>query len=210
MTSRRETNHNSHSNSPRIFVFGASRDATIRDTVAPLNFRDADKNSSPRRIVFHFGNLWQTSQQFQTSCSSFLQSAVSQIGTARPRFANASQVQSTSTSASPALNRVGAFQCTEHCRGAWITRAKSSDQMVGLPTQWSKPYSPISPTRFGLKTLRLRSQRFAAAAFVPLNAISAANENGPAMRSRSSLLKSSGGTPCGTSRSFPNGSRRPF
>lgn len=128
---------------------------------------------------------------------------------ARSHLAAWLQVQLTSP-VSSLLRRAGAFQCTEHCRGAWITRAKSSDQMVGLPTQWSKPYSPTSLKRFGLKTLRLNSPRSVAAAFVPLNAISAANENGPAMRSRSSLLKSSVGTPCGTSRSFPNGSRRPF
>lgn len=210
MTSRRETNHNSHSSSPRIFVFGASRDATIRDTIAPLNFRDADKNSSPRRILFHFGNLW---QQFQTSRSSFLQSAVSQIGTARSRSAIASQVQSISTSLIP-VAFVRGQSCMEHRRGARNSRVKSPDQLVvsqyKTPTIWSNLSSPKSPKRFGLRTLRLRSQRFVAAAFAPLNATSADNENGPATRSPSSSPKSSVVTKCATSRSFPNGRRRPF
>lgn len=53
MTTRRETNHNSHSGSPQIFGVGA--DATTRDTIAPLNFRVADTKSFLQRIVFQHG-----------------------------------------------------------------------------------------------------------------------------------------------------------
>jgi len=100
--------------------------------------------------------------------------------------------------------------CLGTYRGVRNPHAKPSDQLVARPTQWSKPFSPTSPTRFGLRTLRLRSPRFVAAAFVPLSAISADNENGRVSRSRSSLPRSCVATPCETSRSFPGGNRRPF
>ena len=100
--------------------------------------------------------------------------------------------------------------CLGIYRGKRIPRAKTSDRMVEQPTQWSKPSSPTSPKRFGLRTLRLRSPRFVAAAFVPLNAISAANENGRVSPSRSSSPRSCVATPCATSRSFPGGKHRPF
>lgn len=46
--------------------------------------------------------------------------------------------------------------------------------------------------------------------FVQPSSISLAIANGPATPSPQSSPKSSGATPCGTSRSFPNGQRRPF
>ena len=111
---------------------------------------------------------------------------------------------------STSLPAAWGLSCTAIYRGAWKARAKPSDQMTGTPTKWSDRSSPISPTHFGLRTLRLRSQRFVAAVFVPLNAISAANENGRVTRSPPSSPKFCVVTPCATSRSFPNGSRRPF
>jgi len=120
------------------------------------------------------------------------------------RFAASLLVRSTSLPAAWGLS------CTAIYRGAWKARAKPSDQMTGTPTKWSDRSSPISPTHFGLRTLRLRSQRFVAAVFAPLNAISAANENGRVTRSPPSSPKFCVVTPCATSRSFPNGSRRPF
>jgi len=121
-----------------------------------------------------------------------------------PRFSAWLRILSTSLPAAWGLS------CTAIYRGAWKARAKPSDQMTGTPTNWSDRSSPISPTHFGLRTLRLRSHRFVAAVFVPLNAISAANENGRATRSPPSSPKFCVVTPCATSRSFPNGSRRPF
>jgi len=100
--------------------------------------------------------------------------------------------------------------CLGTYRGGRNPHAKPSDRMVGTPTQWSRPSWPTSPTRFGLRTLRLNSQRFVAAAFAPLSAISADNENGRVSRSRSSLPRLCVVTRCETSRSFPNGSHRPF
>jgi hypothetical protein len=102
------------------------------------------------------------------------------------------------------------FPCTGTYNGTRIPRVKSSDRTVGRRTPSSNPSLPTSPTRFGLRTPRLNSQRFVAAAFAPLSAISADNENGRATRSPPSFPKSSVVTPCGTSRSFPNGHRCPF
>jgi hypothetical protein len=124
------------------------------------------------------------------------------------RFAVLRSVQSTSSV--PVALSGGVVPCTEHCRSAESPREKSSDQLTGRPTKWSVRSLPIFQEHFGLKTLRLRSRRFVAAVFAPLSAISAANENGLATRSPSSSPKSSGATPCATSRSFPNGSHRPF
>lgn len=110
--------------------------------------------------------------------------------------------------------RKGVFRCTELCRLFAPLRVKFPDQMVEsqnkTPTNRSHQSSPTSQKHSGRLTLRLTSRRFVAAACELPNGISAANENGPAMRSRPSFPKFSVATPCGTSRSFPSGSRRPF
>jgi len=125
----------------------------------------------------------------------------------RSRFA--ARLRTLRTSSLPVAFAWG-VSCLGTYRDVRNPHAKPSDRMVARPTQWSKPFSPTSPTRFGLRTLRLRSPRFVAAAFVPLSAISADNENGRVSRSRSSLPRSCVVTPCETSRSFPGGNRRPF
>ncbi len=102
------------------------------------------------------------------------------------------------------MRKWGVVPCTEqHCRNTRIPPAKSSGQLVGSRslTQRSNPSSPTSPTRFGLRTLRLRSPRFVDAAFAPLNAISADNENGPVTQSPPSLPKFCVATKFATSRS---------
>jgi hypothetical protein len=114
-----------------------------------------------------------------------------------------------STSSLPVAFAWG-VSCLGTYRGVQKARAKPSGQLVATPTKRSKQSLPTSPTRFGLRTLRLRSPRFVAAAFVPLNAISADNENGRVSQSRSSSPRSCVVTPCAISRSFPNGSHRPF
>ena len=131
----------------------------------------------------------------------------SALGAATRRFAASFRVQSRSSSV-PVV--AWGQLCTEPYRRARKARAKTTDQLIGRPTKWSDQSSSTSPTRFGLQTLRLRSPRFVAAVFAPRNAISGANENGPVMRSRSSSPKSCVVIPCATSRSFPNGHRRPF
>lgn len=151
-----------------------------------LNFRSHREESAMHCSMFHCGTFAGSARRFLSSFRSRLTSLVA------------------------SLLRRGAFQCMAVCINAWISRVKSSGQMVGRSTTRSNPFSKTSPTRFGLKTLRLRSPRFVAAAFVPLSGISAANENGLAMRSPPSFLKSSVVTKCGTSRSFPNGDGRPF
>ena len=151
-----------------------------------LNFRVQREDSAMRRSMFHCGTF---------------------AGSAR-RFAT--WLQALSKFVSVALSG-GIVPCREqHCRSTRIPPAKSSDRTVGWSTPRSNRFSKTSPTRFGLRTLHLRSPLFVAAAFVPLSAISAANENGPVMRSPPSFPKSSSVTKCGTSRSFPNGDGRPF
>ena len=87
---------------------------------------------------------------------------------------------------------------------------KSSGQPDGSPTIWSARFWQTLLERFGLRTRRPASPRPAAVRFVRPNAISAANENGPATPSQPSLQKSCAATARATSRSFPNGERRPF
>ncbi len=93
----------------------------------------------------------------------------------------------------------------------WLSHPpKLTDHPVGQTTKWSVRSFLTLLQRFGRRTQPRISQRSLAAVFALPKDISAANENGPAMRSRPSFPKFSGVTPCGTSRSFPNGDRRPF
>ena len=140
----------------------------------------------------------------------FVSGTIHSFERARSHLAVLLQVRSTSPVSSLLRKSMGAFLCLEPYKSALKTRAKSSDHLTGTPTNWSAPSLPTSPKLFGLKILRLRSQRFVAAAFAPLNAISAANENGQATQSPPLSPKFFVVTPCGTSRSFPSGKRRPF
>lgn len=135
------------------------------------------------------------------------QCTAEQVSRTLSRFA--ARLRTLSTSSLPVCVAWG-VSCLGTYRGVQKARAKPSVRLVARPTKWSKPSSPTSPKRFGLRTLRLRSPRFVAAAFVPLNAISAANENGRVSPSRSSSPRSCVVTPCEISRSFPSGSHRPF
>lgn len=99
----------------------------------------------------------------------------------------------------------------EYLRPSRERRPKPSVRIVGIPTHLSVMCWPTSAKdRFGLKIQRLSSRRLVAAAFVWLSAIWAAIANGLVRRSPPSSPKFSVVTPCGTSRSFPNGRRRPF
>ena len=146
-------------------------------------------------------------QKFRRDGEFLVEAPLTYSRTARSRFAALLRTLSTSSlSVASAWGR----SCLGIYRGTPIPRAKPSDRMVEQPTQWSKPSSQTSPTRFGLRTLRLRSPRFVAAAFVPRSAISADNENGRVSPSPSSSPRSCVATPCETSRSFPGGNHRPF
>lgn len=109
------------------------------------------------------------------------------------------------------LLRNGGDQCTETYRGAAMSRGKPSVRLVGTPTHLSVMSFPTSPRScFGRKTLRHIWQRLRNAACARLSAFLAVSANGPATQSRPPSLKSSVAITCATSRSFPNGSRRPF
>lgn len=109
--------------------------------------------------------------------------------------------------------RKGVFRCWNSCRLIASLRAKFPDQMVEsqnkTPANRSHQSSPTSRKHSGRPTLRLTSRHFVAAVCALPSGISAANENGPATRSRPSFPKFSVVTPCGTSRCAP-GKRRPF
>lgn len=104
----------------------------------------------------------------------------------------------------------GGVSCMEHCRSGLLKLEKPTDQMIGRPTKWSALFSLISLRRFGRQTPRHASPLLLDAVCVPPNAISAANENGPAMPSLRSSPKSSSATPCGTSKSVHGHRRRAF
>lgn len=99
----------------------------------------------------------------------------------------------------------------EHYRSERDKPQKPAVTIVGIPTHLSVMCFPTSrKQRFGQKIQRLVSLLRAAAAFVWPRGISAVIANGLAMPSPRSSQKFSGATQCGTSRSFPNGKRRPF
>lgn len=105
----------------------------------------------------------------------------------------------------------GRFAWGQYLRQPRERRPKPAVRIVGIPTHLSVMCFPKSRReRFGLKIQRLALLLRAAAASAWPNAISAVTANGQAMRSPPSSPKFSGVTPCGTSRSFPNGDRRPF
>lgn len=178
----------SHSGGPQIFLLGEDRDATTGDTIAPLNFRGADNNSSRHRIVFHFGNLWQT---------------------ARSRSAIVFQIQSISTSSVPVAFLWGQ-SCVQYQGRSARPPSKANDQSSVTMNNCSVRYFPKSPEHFGHKKQRRILLLPPIVRCVLRSFISLAIEIGRAMLSRPSSPKSCAVTPCATSRSFPNGSRRPF
>lgn len=109
-----------------------------------------------------------------------------------------------------ALRNRGAFVCVQY-RGRPLARLwKPSDQTDGTTTKWSARFFLKLLQRFGRRTPRRMLLPSPAAACALLSGTLAVNANGPATPSPQSYPKSSGDTPCGTSRSFPGGRRRPF
>ena len=103
----------------------------------------------------------------------------------------------------------GVVSCMEHCRAAWMSRGKSSDRLIGLPTKWSETRWQTSLERFGLMELRRIWPRSLAAKSEQPNDISVVSANGPATQSPRSSLKFSPVTKCETSKSV-HARRRPF
>lgn len=129
------------------------------------------------------------------------------LGTTARRLGSALRIQSTSSIPVVAWGQL----CKRTYRGAPKPRPKPAVMLVGIPTHLSVMHWPTSRSeRFGRKIqhqiLRLR----AAAVSGWRSAISAVTAIGRAMLSLRLLQKFSVVTPCATSRSFPNGSHRPF
>jgi len=122
------------------------------------------------------------------------------------RFAASLLVRSTSS-----LSFAWGLSCLGTYRRAPKARAKPAVTLVGIPTHLSVMHWPTSRSeRFGRKIQRQISRLRAAAASGWRSAISAVTAIGRAMLSPRLSLKFFVVTPCATSRSFPNGSRRPF
>lgn len=122
--------------------------------------------------------------------------------------APADLVHQNSSSVSVAYS--GASSCMEIYRGGRRKSAKPSVTIVSRPTYLSVTCFPTSRSGFfGLQIQHPGSLRRLAAACAKLSDISVVM-NGLAMLSPRSWPKSSNVAACATSRSFPNGSRRPF
>lgn len=114
------------------------------------------------------------------------------------------------TSFSAELRKRGDFVCVQY-RGRPLARlSKPSVQTDGIPTKWSVRFFLKSLQRFGQRTRHHISRRLSDARSALRSAIWVASVIGPVTLSRRSSPKFSGATECGTSRSFPNGDRRPF
>lgn len=87
---------------------------------------------------------------------------------------------------------------------------ESTEEKFGTPKETSDQSSATLLGCFGRAARRLRSLLAPTAASATSNCISQDNKSGREMRSPSSSPKSCGATRCATSRSFPNGSHRPF
>lgn len=108
------------------------------------------------------------------------------------------------------LRKNGASTCMEPYRSVPLRHAKPSVTIVSRPTYLSVTCFPTSRNGFfGLRIQHPGSLRRLAAACAKLSDISVVM-NGLAMLSPRSWPKSSNVAACATSRSFPNGSRRPF
>lgn len=142
----------------------------------------------------------------QNRCRTAPQFAAS--GTTELRFAGDSPVQSTSVHIW--VSR-GVLSWVEYLRPPRERRPKPAVRIVGIPTHLSVMHWPTSRGMFfGVKIQRLVWRLRAAAACGWRNAISAVTAIGRALQSLPSFPKFSVDTRCGTSRSFPNGDRRPF
>lgn len=172
---------NDHSHSNSPRLFGCGAEGSTRNTIAPHNFRALTTNSFPRCIVFQLGTI---ARHFEAS----FQDQLTVLFAYR-----------------------GVLSWVDYLRRSRERLPKPAVKIVGIPTHLSVMSFPTSRRgRFGLKIQRLASPLRAAAAFVWPSGILAAIATGPALRSPPSSPKFSGATICGTSRSFPNGRRRPF
>lgn len=164
MTSPRKTNHNSHSSSPLLLRLGD--DATIRHTIAPQNFRAADKDSSSQRIVFRFGN------------------GQPHRHTDKARSHLAVRLQVLSTSSVPVVF-VWGRACVRFTNERSRTRRKSNARSCRAMHVCADRSLAWLAKRFGQSKLLKRWLPSLAARFAPPPMKSPANENRP--RSRSSL-----------------------
>jgi hypothetical protein len=113
-------------------------------------------------------------------------------------------------SVSQLCDGVGGGSCVQYRQFRERNPQKSSEQTCGQPNNCSAHALQTSQARSGLKTPRHNLRRLRAAALERLNIISAASVIGQAMHWLRSSPKSSGATPCETSKSVHGHSRRAF